>query len=154
MEEDQSFFVSFSYFLHFCLDLLHSMLCIKIYWHMFHAVQLILPIDIIREFVMSLQVIIYAKQNGAQMDTFAATGTRADIDDLRKTMAALGTRLYGSWFFVPRLPIQVLKCQCERCHLAPKKTWLCALIQFCLNHRLCAGTEAWNTGSLTVASQA
>ena len=36
-----------------------------------------------REFVMSLQVIIYAKQNGAQMATFAATGTRADIDDLR-----------------------------------------------------------------------
>ena len=50
---------------------------------MFHAVQLILTIEIIREFVMSLQVIIYAKQNGAQMATFAATGTRADIDDLR-----------------------------------------------------------------------
>ena len=60
---------------------------------MFDAVQLILTIEIIREFVMSLQVIIYAKQNGAQMATFAATGTRADIDDLRKTMAALGTRL-------------------------------------------------------------
>ena len=60
---------------------------------MFHAVQLILTIEIIRELVMSLQVIIYAKQNGAQMATFAATGTRADIDDLRKTMAALGTRL-------------------------------------------------------------
>ena len=42
---------------------------------------------------MSVQMIIYAKQNGAQMATFAATGTRADIDDLRKTMAALGTRL-------------------------------------------------------------
>ena len=40
-------------------------------------------LEIIREFVMSLQVIIYAKQNGAQMATFAATGTRADIDDLR-----------------------------------------------------------------------
>ena len=40
-------------------------------------------IEIIREFVMSLQVIIYAKQNGAQIATFAATGTRADIDDLR-----------------------------------------------------------------------
>ena len=94
MEQDQSFFVSFSYFLHFCVDLLHSMLCIKIYWHMLHAVQLILTIEIIREFVMSLQVIIYAKQNGAQMATFAATSTRADIDDLRrKTMAALGTRL-------------------------------------------------------------
>ena len=66
---------------------------------MFHAVQLILTIEIIREFVMSLQVIIYAKQNGAQMATFAATGTRADIDDLRKTMAALGTRLLfgGLW---------------------------------------------------------
>ena len=47
----------------------------------------------LREFVMSLQVIIYAKQNGAQMATFAANGTRADIDDLRKKMAALGTRL-------------------------------------------------------------
>ena len=47
----------------------------------------------LREFVMSLQVIIYAKQNGAQMATFAATGTRADIDDLGKTMVALGTRL-------------------------------------------------------------
>ena len=45
---------------------------------MFDAVQLILTIEIIREFVMSLQVIIYAKQNGAQMATFAATGTRAD----------------------------------------------------------------------------
>ena len=67
---------------------------------MFHAVQLILTIDIIREFVMSLQVIIYAKQNGAQMATFAATGTRADIDDLRKTMAALGTRL-SSPFILP-----------------------------------------------------
>ena len=42
---------------------------------------------------MSLQMIIYAKQNGAQMATFAATATRADIDDLRKTMAALGTSL-------------------------------------------------------------
>ena len=60
---------------------------------MSHAVQLILTIEIIREFVMSLQAMIYAKQNGAQMATFAATGTRADIDDLRKTMAALGTRL-------------------------------------------------------------
>ena len=60
---------------------------------MFHAVQLILTIEIIGEFVMSLQVIIYAKQNDAQMATFAATGTWADIDDLRKTMAALGTRL-------------------------------------------------------------
>ena len=49
---------------------------------MFHAAKLILTIEIIREFVMSLQVIIYAKQNGAQMATFAATGTRADIDDL------------------------------------------------------------------------
>ena len=51
---------------------------------MFHSVQLILTTEIIREFVMSLQVIIYAKQNGAQMATFAATGTRADIDDQRK----------------------------------------------------------------------
>ena len=32
---------------------------------------------------MSLQEIIHAKQNGALMATFAATGTRADIDDLR-----------------------------------------------------------------------
>ena len=44
--------------------------------------------------VMSLQMIIYAKQNGAQMANFAAAGTRADIDDLRKTMAALGTKLH------------------------------------------------------------
>ena len=42
-----------------------------------------LTIEITREFVMSVQMIIYAKQNGAQMATFAATGTRADIDDLR-----------------------------------------------------------------------
>ena len=55
-----------------------------------------LTVWIVREFVMSLQVIIYPKQNGAQMVTFAATGTRADIDDLRKTMAALGTRLGNS----------------------------------------------------------
>ena len=51
---------------------------------------------------MSLQMIIYAKQNGAQMATFAATGTRADIDDVeddvRKTMAALGTRLLKGLF--------------------------------------------------------
>ena len=40
-------------------------------------------IEMIREFVMSLQVIIHTKQNGAQMATFAATGTRADIDDMR-----------------------------------------------------------------------
>ena len=52
-----------------------------------------LTIEIIREFVMSLQVIIYAKQNGAQMANFVVTGARADIDDLRMTMAALGTRL-------------------------------------------------------------
>ena len=62
---------------------------------MVYAVELILTVGILREFVMSLKVIIYAKQNGAQMATFAANGTstRADIDDLRKTMAALGTRL-------------------------------------------------------------
>ena len=59
------------------------MLCIKIYWHVVYAVELISTIGILREFVMSLKVIIYAKQNGAQMATFAATGTRADIDDLR-----------------------------------------------------------------------
>ena len=93
MEVDRSFFVAFSHFLQFFPDLLHSMLCIKIYWHVVYAVELILTVGILREFVMSLKVIIYAKQNGAQMATFAATGTRADIDDLRKTMAALGTRL-------------------------------------------------------------
>ena len=59
-----------------------------------------LTIEIIREFVMSLQMIIYAKQNGAQMAAFAATGTRADIDDLRKTMAALGMRLLNKDYFV------------------------------------------------------
>ena len=60
------------------------MLCIKIYWHVVYAVELILTIGILREFVMSLKVIIYAKQSGAQMATFAATGTRANIDDLKK----------------------------------------------------------------------
>ena len=40
-------------------------------------------IEIIRELVMSLQVIINVKQNDTQMATFAAPGTRADIDDLR-----------------------------------------------------------------------
>ena len=55
---------------------------------------------------MSLHVIIYAKQNGAQMATFAATGTRADIDDLRKTMAALGTRLV-SYKKRNKVPIRV-----------------------------------------------
>ena len=49
---------------------------------MFHAVQLILTIDVIREFVMSLQVMIYAKQNGAQMATFAATGTSVNCESL------------------------------------------------------------------------
>ena len=93
MEVDRSLFVAFSHFLQFFLDSLHSMLCIKIYWHVVYAVELILTTGILREFVMSLKVIIYAKQNGAQMATFAVTGTRADIDDLRKTMAALGTRL-------------------------------------------------------------
>ena len=63
---------------------------------MVYVVELILTIGILKEFVMSLKVIIYAKQNGAQMATFAATGTRAYIDDLRKTMAALGTRLVPS----------------------------------------------------------
>ena len=38
-------------------------------------------------------MIIHAKQNGAQMDTFAATSNRANIRYLRKTMAALGTSL-------------------------------------------------------------
>ena len=52
---------------------------------------------IISEFVLSPQAIIYAKQKGAQMATFAATGTRADIDDLRKKMVALGMRLIDSW---------------------------------------------------------
>ena len=60
------------------------MLCTKMYWHVLYAVEFILTIGMLREFVMSLKVIIYAKQNGAQMATFAATGTRADIDDLRK----------------------------------------------------------------------
>ena len=33
---------------------------------------------------MTLQMIIYAKQSSAQIATFAATGTRADIDDLKE----------------------------------------------------------------------
>ena len=40
------------------------------------------------------------KANGAQMATFAAASPRADINDLRKTMATLGTRLgslVGPW---------------------------------------------------------
>ena len=56
------------------------MLCIKIYWPVVYAVKLILTKGILREFVMRLKVIIYAKQNGAQLATFAATGTRAAID--------------------------------------------------------------------------
>ena len=34
--------------------------------------------------VISQQFMIYAKGNGAQMVTFAATGTMVDIDDLRR----------------------------------------------------------------------
>ena len=45
---------------------------------------------------MSLKVIIYAKQNGAQMATFAATGTRADIDDLREDNGGPGNEV-ASW---------------------------------------------------------
>ena len=103
---DRSFFVAFSHLLQFFPDLLHSMLCIKIYRHVVYAVELILTIGILREFVMSLKVIMYAKQTGAQMATFAATGTSADIDDLRKTMAALGTRLGGNVRY-PRLKEEV-----------------------------------------------
>ena len=75
---------------------------------MVYAVELILTIGILIEFVMSLKVIIYAKQNGAQMATFAATGTRADIDDLRKTMAALGTRLPKCNKRLPLIPNPLL----------------------------------------------
>ena len=60
---------------------------------MFHAVQLILTTEIIREVAMSLQVIIYAKQNGVQMATFAATGTRADIDDLKEDNGSPGNEV-------------------------------------------------------------
>ena len=64
---------------------------------------------------MSLELIIHAKQNGAQMATFAATVTRADIDDVRKkrkTMAALGTRLDSALKAV-RKDIGSTLCSCE-----------------------------------------
>ena len=86
MEEDRSFFVAFhpsSNFLWTYYIVCYASKSIGT-WFMLYAVELILTIGILREFVMSLQVIIYAKQNGAQLATFAATGTRADIDDLRK----------------------------------------------------------------------
>ena len=79
MEEGRSFFVIFLYFLKFFLDLLHSMLCIKIYRHMAYAVKLMLTIERIREFVVSVQLIIYAKQNGVKYTTISATGTMAQI---------------------------------------------------------------------------
>ena len=60
---------------------------------MVYAVELILTMGILREFVMSLKVIIYAKQNGAQMATFAATGTRADIDDLKEDNGGPGNEV-------------------------------------------------------------
>ena len=79
MEEGRSFFVTFLYFLKFFLDLLHSKLCIKIYWHTVYAVKLISTIESIREFVISVQLIIYAKQNGVKYTTISATGTMAQI---------------------------------------------------------------------------
>ena len=60
-------------------DLLHSMLCIKIFWQMVYACKLILSIERIREFVISVQLIIYAKQNGVKYTTISATGTMAQI---------------------------------------------------------------------------
>ena len=55
------------------------MLCIKFYRHMVCAVKLILTIERIREFVISAQLIIYAKQNGVKYTTISATGTMAQI---------------------------------------------------------------------------
>ena len=55
----------------------------------------IFSIDTIREFCNESVADNLCKTNGAQMATFAATGTKANIDDLRKAMAALGTRLRG-----------------------------------------------------------
>ena len=46
---------------------------------MVYAGKLILTIERIREFVISVQLIIYAKQNGVKYTTISATGTMAQI---------------------------------------------------------------------------
>ena len=64
------------------LDLLHSMICIKIFWQMVYAcklIKLILTKERIIKFVISVQLIIYAKQNGVKYTTISATGTMAQI---------------------------------------------------------------------------
>ena len=48
-------------------------------WHASKSVILILTIERMREFVVSLQLIIYAKQNGDKYTTISATGTMAQI---------------------------------------------------------------------------
>ena len=46
---------------------------------MVYAVKLILTIKRIKDFVISVQLIIYAKQNGVKYTTISATGTMAQI---------------------------------------------------------------------------
>ena len=46
---------------------------------MVYASKLILTIERIREFVISKQLISYAKQNGVKYTTISATGTMAQI---------------------------------------------------------------------------
>ena len=46
---------------------------------MVYAWKLILTVQRIREFVISVQLIIYAKQNGVKYTTISATGTMAQI---------------------------------------------------------------------------
>ena len=78
MEEDQSLFVAFSYFLKFFWTnyiVCYASNSVGIWYMLFNSFD---ERETRRE--MSLQMIIYAKQNGAQMATFAATGTRADIE--------------------------------------------------------------------------
>ena len=46
---------------------------------MVYACKLILTIERIREFVIRMQLIIYAKQNGVKHTTISATGAMAQI---------------------------------------------------------------------------
>ena len=46
---------------------------------MVYAVKLILTIERIREFAISVQLITYAKQNGVKYTTISATGTMTQI---------------------------------------------------------------------------
>ena len=52
------------------LDLLHGMFCIKIYWHMVYPVILLLNIERAREFVVSVQLKIYANKMASNIPRF------------------------------------------------------------------------------------